>query len=306
MPIALAVFFVVLAVWGVILRNQMREPEKNGKLTVIATLFPTYDFAKAIGGDKVEVSLLLPPGVEPHSFEPKPSDVARIDSADVFVYTGKFMEPWAEDIIGGSDMKGRTVDASAGIDPVKDDDAEASEHGGVDPHIWLDFGNAKIMAADIAQAFESADPGNADYYQANLENYQRQLDQLDAEYSGILATCQSRTIVYGGHYAFGYLAKRYGLDYEAAEGLAPDAEPSASDLAALVDQIRKEKIGYVFYEELASPKIAETLAQETGAKLLLLNGAHNVSKDDLESGVSYLSIMEDNLKNLMIGLDCQR
>jgi len=291
----------------------------SGNISIVTTLFPQYDFAKAIGGDKVNVSLLLPPGVEAHAYEPKPSDITKINNANIFVYTGELMEPWAHDIIEGADKKVKVVDASTNIEMMKEEheheeeadhhEAEKEhghEHGGVDPHIWLDFDNAKIMAENIAKALIEVDSQNADYYQNNLQAYQKKLTELDNAYKNTLSACKSKSIVYGGHYAFGYMAKRYGLEYVAAQGFSPDAEPSAKDMIALTGQIKKDNISYVFYEELTSSKIAETLARETNAKLLLLNGAHNLAKEDYESGATFISLMESNLKNLSLGLGCKQ
>ena len=286
------------------------------KISIVATLFPQYDFAKVIGGDKVEVMILLPPGVEAHAYEPKPSDITKINNANIFIYTGKFMEPWAHDIIASADKKVKVVDASAGIEMAKEehkheeeaDQYEAEEghrhHGGVDPHIWLDFDYAKIMAENIAKALAEVDPRNAEYYQTSLKAYQNNLVDLDKTYKNTLSACQSKTIIYGGHYAFGYLAKKYNLNYVSAQGFSPDAEPTAKDMVALIEQVKKENISYIFYEELTSPKIAETLARETNTRLLLLNGAHNLAKEDYESGASFISIMKENLKNLSLGLGC--
>lgn len=296
----------------------------QGKVSVVTTLFPLYDFTKHIGGEYVEAALLLPPGVESHAFEPKPSDIIRIERSDIFVFTGKAMEPWAEDIASGAAAKGvRIVDASAGIEMMAEEDEheegheegheeegaheeEHHDHGGADPHIWLDFDNAAKMASSIAAALAEKDPAHAAEYQANAEGYRSELAALDARYRETLSSCRTKTIVYGGHYAFGYLAHRYGLSYEAAQGFSPDAEPTAKDLAAMVEQIRREHIGTVFYEELASPKVAETIASETGAKLLLLNAAHNIAKEDYNESVSFLSIMEENLASLSAGLGCER
>jgi len=317
---------VIVILGALVVMNVAQKPiVSSGKISVVTTLFPQYDFAKAIGGDKVDVALLLPPGVEAHAYEPKPSDIAKINEADIFVYTGEFMEPWAHDIIDGADEKLKVVDASIGAVTAKGgeeheheheheheeaDHHEAEEghhhHDGIDPHIWLDFDNAKTMAENIAKALVEVDPQNADYYQNNLKAYQDKLTALDNSYKNTLSVCKSKTIVYGGHYAFGYLAKRYNLEYVSAQGFSPDSEPTAKDMIALVEQIKKDNIGTIFYEELTSPKIAETLANETNTKLLLLNGAHNLAKKDYESGVTFISIMENNLKNLSEGLGCQK
>jgi zinc transport system substrate-binding protein len=286
--------------------NQNKEIASN-KITIVTTLFPLYDMAKNIGADKAAVSMLLPPGMEPHTFEPKPGDIMKINEADVFVYTGRFMEPWAEDIIKGViNKKLIVVDASKGtkmIPAVFHDEDEPV--GALDPHIWLDFDNAKIMAENIAEVLEAKDPADKAFFRQNAADYNKQLSELDASFRTALSTCKNREIVYGGHYAFGYMAKRYGLKYMAAQGVSPDAEPTANDLARLVEQIKKDHITYVFYEELTSPKIAETIAGETHAKLLLLNPAANVTKDQFERGVSFFEILHADLENLKIGLECR-
>ena len=321
----------IIAIGIVAVPNIAQKSTNNSqKITVVSTLFPMYDFAKIIGGDKVEVFLLLPPGVEAHGYEPKPSDIVKINEAEVFVYTGEFMEPWAHDIIGGlSNKKLKIVDASTGIELMKEegehkyehkgehehehdaDENHKDEHGyhhheGIDPHIWLDFDNAKIIVETITKALVKVDPPNAIYYQDNAKKFTGELTELDNVYKKTLATCQSKQIVYGGHYAFGYMAKRYGLEYMAAQGFSPDAEPTAKDMIALVEQVKKNNIKYIFYEELSSPKIAETLAKETGAQMLLLNGAHNLTKEDYENNVTYISLMKSNLQNLSLGLNCQK
>lgn len=314
-----AMMLVGAGIFGVSHIAQEKDTTADSrKIAIITTLFPQYDFAKAVGGDKVDVALLLPPGVEAHAYEPKPSDISKINSADIFVYTGEFMEPWAHDIIKGVDTKVKVVDASAGVtlmeeeegdehrEEIGHEDEDGHPHSGVDPHIWLDFENASIMAKNIAEALSQVDPENAEYYQNNLRAYQSALAELDVAYKNTLSTCTSKTIIYGGHYAFGYMAKRYGLEYVSAQGFSPDAEPSVKDMIALVEQVKKEKIGYLFYEELTSPKIAETLAHETNTTLLLLNGAHNLTKEEYQSGATFISLMKENLTNLSQGLTCKK
>jgi zinc transport system substrate-binding protein len=301
--------FAVIIGFGIFLVSNSPKKAKTDsqKITVVTTLFPLYDFAKNIGQDKVDVSLLLPPGVETHSYEPKPSDIVKINKSDLFVYTGKFMEPWAEDIIKGvTNKEVKFVNTSVGIDLIKLTEGMPDEAHGFDPHIWLDFDNNKIMVDSLAKALIEKDPANADFYQRNAIDYKNKLAQLDSQYKSVLNKCENSTIVYGGHYAFGYLTKRYNLKYLAAQGLSPDAEPTANDLVKLVEQVKKNNIRYVFYEEMTSSKIAETIANETKAKMLLLNAAHNLTKDDFERNVSFLSIMETNLTNLKIGLGCSK
>ena len=296
---------VVLIIGSFVLLNNKKENVvSSNKIKIITTLFPLYDFAKEIGGDKVEVSLLLPPGIEAHAYEPKPSDILKINESDIFVYTGRFMEPWAEDVIKGIANKNIIiVDSSNNIELLKD---EEDEHGGVDPHIWLGLNNAEIMVDNIAKALIEKDLNNTEYYKNRATEYKNKLFQLDNQYKSDLAKCESKEIVYGGHYAFGYMTKRYGLTYISAQGFSPDSEPTAKDLIDLIEQIKNHNIKYVFYEELASPKIAETLTKETNTKMLLLNGAHNITKEDYENNISFLSIMNENLVNLKIGLMCNK
>ena len=305
---SLVVFVViVLGCFLFACAKRSEEPVQMKKLRVVTTLFPLYDMAKNIGADKVEVSLLVPPGVETHSFEPKPSDILKVDEADIFVYTGKFMEPWAEDVIKGTVNKNLiVVDASNGTKMIPGVFHDADEPAGsLDPHIWLDFDNAGIMVKNIVQAFQIKDSANKALYEQKAGEYSRKLTELDSLYKTTLAACKNRTIVYGGHYAFGYLARRYGLKYLAAQGVSPDAEPTANDLIKLVEQIKKERIKYIFYEELTSPRITETIAGETNAEMLLLNAAHNVSRDQLDQGVSLFDILGRNLENLSKGLECR-
>lgn len=309
-----------LAIVFLIKPTVRQEPNsQSGKLTVVTTLFPLYDMAKSIGGDNAEVSQLLPPGVEAHSFEPKPSDIIKINEADIFIYTGEFMEPWVDDILKSVTNKNLIiVDASKdtkmieGIshhheeEDIDAHDEEEDEHdSSMDPHIWLDFDNAKTMVENIEQAFIAKDSDHEHLYEQRTTDYNQTLSEIDKTYRTTLSNCKSTRIVYGGHYAFGYMAHRYDLNYSAAQGVSPDAEPTASDLASLIDQINTEKITHIFYEELTSPKIAETIAQETKADMLLLNAGHNLTKDQFESGTSFFDILNSNLNNLKTGLECR-
>ena len=304
---------------------------QGGKVKVITTLFPLYDFARTIGQEQVEVSLLLPPGVEAHSFEPTPSDIVKISGADLFIYTGKFMEPWVDAVLKGvANPKLKVVDASVGI-PLLTAASEAhghepalepaetaargesqengrrhSGHLDVDPHLWLDLGNAARMVDTIAAGFIAVDPAHRDLYARNAEEYQKKLAALDARFRNELSRCAKREFIQGGHFTFGYLAKRYNLTYIAALGFTPDSQPSPRQLIALSKQVREHGLNCIYYEELMEPRVAETLARETGATLLMLHGAHNVSKQELERGITFLAIMEQNLANLKVGLQCTR
>jgi zinc transport system substrate-binding protein len=294
------------------------EVKPKAGLQVVTSLFPIYDFARTIAGDKAQVSLLLPPGMEPHTFEPKPEDMIRINRSGLFIYTGKYMEPWAEAVAKGiGNKKVRFVEAgkmvkyraavSADDDHHGDKKGEhqQSEHGTMDPHIWLDFSNAAIMVDTILEGFVSADPSNAATYSKNADALKARLSSLDARFQMALATCETRKLLHGGHYTFGYLANRYNLDYHALSGITSDSEPSASRMAALIRQIRSSGVKYLFAEELLSPRLTETIAKEAGVQVLALHGAHNLAKDEFSKGATFFDLMGANLERLQKGLGCR-
>jgi zinc transport system substrate-binding protein len=283
----------------------------GGRLKVITTLFPLYDFTRNIGGNKVHVSLLLPPGVEPHSFEPKPGDMLKIAGADLFIFTGKSMEPWVDGILKGVENKKLVeVDSSKGIDLIEQGgdahrDDPGHDHGRADPHIWLDLSKAEKIVDNILEGLIKKDPANNEYYRRNADSYKAKLSEMDEKYRGALSTCKKRVFVHGGHFAFGYLAKKYNLEYVSAYHGSPDAEPTPKRLIELKSVLKRFNLHYIFYEELITPRVAEIISRETGAALLKLHGGHNVSRDEMDKGITFLSIMEENLKNLKVGLECQ-
>lgn len=283
----------------------------SGRLRVVTTLFPLYDFVRIVGGEAVEVTLLLPPGVEPHSFEPKPEDVLNVARADIFIYTSTEMEPWAEKLVRGVSRSGKPVKLEAGsgaryLSAVSGaDDAHHHHDGARDPHVWLDIRNAMVMVDTIAGALVTAAPGKRELFMKNAAAYKKQLAALERRFSTGLAECKSREFIHGGHYAFAYLADSYQLKYISAFGVSAESEPSPRKLMELVSTIRRHKLDYIFYEELLSPRIAQTVAVETGAKLLKLHGIHNLTRAELEGGATYLSLMEQNLVNLGKGLECR-
>lgn len=291
-------------------RNEKHETKR---LRIVTTLFPLYDFTKYIVGDKGEVTLILPPGVEPHGFEPKAGDILKINSADIFIYTGKFMEPWAEKIVKGvEDKKLLIINTSTGIEALhlnniktnyKDKHHLKHNHSN-DPHVWLDPINVIAMVDSILTGLIKKDPINREYYENNAKKYKEMVAELDKKFKKTLSLCKKRIIVHGGHFAFGYMAKRYGLEYLSAYKGAPDAEPTPKLVAHLKKIIKEGNLKYIFYEELITPRVAKVLAEETKTELLKLHTCGNISKEEMDRGVTFLSLMEENLKNLKTGLEC--
>lgn len=279
-------------------------PEADGRVKVVATLFPQYDFARQIAGEHADVTLLLPPGVESHSYEPTPADIIRINDADLFLYTGEYMEPWAEKILAGVTGDVQAVDLSAHMTLEKDVDGDGHEHGGYDPHIWTDPQNAKVMVDDIAAALCAVDPENAGEYRTSAAEYKEQLNVLDQAFAEVVETGKRREIVFGGRFALHYFAERYGLTcISAFDSCSSETEPSAKAVAEIIRAIETDGIPVVYYEELTDPKVARSIAEQTGAKPLLLHSCHNVSTEELQNGATYLSLMGQNVENLREGLN---
>ncbi|MCX5814534.1 MAG: zinc ABC transporter substrate-binding protein [Proteobacteria bacterium] len=288
-----------------------QSPTGQKKLNIVTTLFPLYDFTRNIVGDKAQVTLLLPPGIEPHSFEPKPGDMLRINSANLFIYTGKYMEPWVEGILKGLDSKKLfVVDTSRGI-VLNEEKEDKKDHddkhgrGKIDPHMWLDLSNAQKIVDNILDSVIQKDVANRDYYTKNAAAYKTKLSEMDAKFRETFSICKKHTFIHGGHFAFNYLAKRYNLQYIAAYHGSPDAEPTPRRLIELKNKMKQYDIKYIYYEGLILPRVSEVISQETGATMLKLHGAHNISKEDMEKGITFLVVMEENLKNLKVGLECQ-
>ncbi len=286
-------------------------PPGPKRLQAVVTIFPLFDFCRQIGGDRVEVSLLLPPGVEPHAFEPKPEDLVRINRADLFIYANRYLEPWAVDILKGVDNRRvLPVEAGAGVTYLRTagehrHDGHGGEEGGVDPHIWLSPVNAAAMVDNICAGLVRQDPANRAYYENNAAACKSKLAALDREFRDGLANCRHRIFLHGGHFAFGYLAERYGLKYVSAFAVSANAEPTPEKLAEMIRIMKRDRLRYVFYEELFSPRMAETIARETGATLLKLNSIDSLTREELAGGATYLSLMEQNLRNLKVGLECR-
>ncbi|HTZ41132.1 MAG TPA: zinc ABC transporter substrate-binding protein [Syntrophales bacterium] len=283
----------------------------TGKLAVLTTLFPLYDFAKNVAADRAEISLLLPPGMEPHGFEPRPADILKLHSADVFIYTSPEMEPWSVNLLRGlQDRKIEIVNASLGLTSDEKRAAERHAHSDpahktdVDPHLWLDFSNAMRMVDNIRDGLIRKDPAGKDIYEKNAAAYNEKLKDLDNRYRAALTGCRIRCIISGGHSAFQSLAARYGLEYVSVYGFSPDAEPTPGSIARIARTLRQKGSRYLFYEELLDPRVARTIARETGVSLIRLHGAHNLTREEFDRGDTFIGIMNTNLDHLKTGLEC--
>lgn len=281
------------------------------KVSVVTSIFPLYDFTVQIGGDIVDVKLMLPPGVEAHGFSPTPNNMIAVKRADLFLYTSDILEPWAGTIVAAVGVKdGKVVEVGKEIISTATDHTDHTDHSeqhrGLDPHIWLDPALAVEMVEVIGGALSEVDPGNSAVYKRNSSEFISKLHQFDKQTKQNLQNCRLRTIVSGGHFAFGAFAKRYGLAAVSPfQGFSPDAQPSPKAIAELVRIVRQTGSKVIFHEELIQPKVAKIIAGETGGRLLLLHGVHNVSRKELERGENYLSLMQKNVDNLKQGLQCQ-
>ena len=286
---------------------QGTRSESGDKVSVVASFYPMYDFAQKIGGDRVDVTCLVPAGTEPHDWEPSTADMKTIASARVLMYSGAGMEHWVNDVTSAVDNKDLvSVEASQGVDllPAAEDEDEhedAHEHGQYDPHVWLSPANAKAEMANIRDALIKADPDGKDTYEKNYEKYAGMLDELDQKYANELASTASKNIVVS-HQAFGYLCDRYGLTQVPIEGIEADSEPDAKTMAKIVDFVKENGTKTIFSEELVSPRAAQAISDETGASLEVLNPLEGLTDEQISAGEDYFSVMESNLDKLVKAL----
>jgi zinc transport system substrate-binding protein len=299
-------------------KTQSQAPPPKPKPAVVASFYPLYEFVRQVAGEAAEVTSLVPPGVEPHDWEPAPQDVAMLEKARIFVYNGAGFEPWADKLLANLGGKGPVaLVATQGIELLRADlPGHGHDHGDKsakhkpseaakeqDPHVWLDPVLAQKQVELIRAALVAADPDNAVRYSANAKTFTDRLAQVSDHYERGLAQCKRREIVVS-HASFAYPAKRYRLTQVPVMGLSPDSEPSPAQLAQIVRFARRHKVKFIFFETLVNPKLADTLAREVGAKTLVLNPIEGLTRDEQAAGKGYIDLMEDNLKNLRTALDC--
>ena len=276
---------------------------ENEKLTIIASVFPGYDFAREIVGDLGEVSLLLPPGAESHSYEPTPKDIISIQNCDLFIYTGGESDSWIDDILSSMDNPPavfRMIDAIEVIHSIHDhDEPSLSSHEEFDEHVWTSPVNAMEIVNALSVTISSLDAENSQIYRKNTSEYLAKLEELHKSYIEVTENAKSNTIIMGDRFPFRYLAHEYNLNYMSAfPGCSSDSEPGAKTVSQLIDKIKTDNIPVVFHIEFSNKKTAEAISEATGAEIRLLHSCHNVTLNQLENNISYIDLMEEKLKNL--------
>ncbi|MGI6168701.1 MAG: metal ABC transporter substrate-binding protein [Christensenellales bacterium] len=300
--------------------------QTGGPLKVYTSFYPMYDFASKIGGDTIQLTNLVSAGGEPHAWEPSTSDIIGLETADVFLYNGAGMEHWVSDVLAALENPSLlSAEVSQGIplleghshdhdddhdhdhdddhghdhdhDHDHDDDHDHDHASSPDPHVWLNPANAKIQMRNIADAFSKADPSNQSSYQANYEQYAAELDKLDQEFKTTLSSLPNKDIVVS-HEAFGYLCDAYGLNQVGVEGLSPDSEPDPARMAEIISFVQENNVQTIFFEELVSSRIADVIADSTGAKTAVLSPLEGLTAKQQEEGDDYFSIMRQNLAAL--------
>jgi zinc transport system substrate-binding protein len=283
------------------------------KIRIVASIFPLEEFARAVAGDRAEVTLLLPPGAGVHTWQPRVSDIISIHSAHLFISIGGGLEPWLADILHSLPPPKPDVLAAAEFLPLLENkhdhrqnekmDKEKKESS-LDPHVWLDFELDQVIVSRIADVLSRLDPGNATFYRANSDQAISRLAGLHRKYEEGLCSCRQRILLVGGHAAFGYLARKYRLEQVSLYGLSPDAKPTPGRMMSAIRWAKEKGLKAVFVEANTNDRMARVLAREIGADLLILNPGSNLTKEELSSGRTFFDIMEENLKAIRKGLGC--
>jgi zinc transport system substrate-binding protein len=291
----------------------------DGKLNVIATIFPEYDFARAISGGEADVTLLIDPGSSVHSFDPSPGDLKTISDADVFIYVGGESDEWVDRIIDSLDTENMKIvrlmdyvdaveeELKEGMEPEEEEEGEegeGEEGPEYDEHVWVSPGNALVLMDAISGAMCEKDPANRALYEENAAKYKTELESVDAEIADVVKSAGRQKIVVADKFPFRYFVDRYGLDYAAAfPGCSDQADAGARTIAYLIDTVKADDMPYIYHVELSNRNVADAIAEQTGAEALLLNSCENLSKEDFDSGVTYVDLMKANAENLRKGLN---
>ena len=299
-------------------------PEHSERLQIVAAVFPAYDFARAAAGEQADVTLLLPPGVESHSYEPTPADILRVQRCDLFIYLGGESDAWVETILSAIDMEGTALRMVDCVDLLEEQEREGMqslpghshnhEHEdhdhdqesqglgvvtGMDEHVWTAPENAAAITRIIGGTLAGLDPEHGEAYRTAAEAYAAEIDRLDAKFSAFFDGLDDRTIIFGDRFPLLYFAEAYDLDYYVAfPGCGAQTEPSAATVAFLTEKGREKGLSTVWYLEFSNHLVADSIAEAAGAGTAMFHTCHNVSKAELEAGATYVSLMEGNLQTL--------
>ncbi len=303
------VLAVGLALSGLVLVGCAQDsPERSeGRLKVVAAFYPLEEAAKQIGGNRVEVKNLTPPGAEPHDIELTTDQFDDVIDADVVLHVGGGFQPALEEALDRATGVVLDVLDDAPVRAIDDDDDGEADHSGTgpaDPHIWLDPAQWAAAAERIARVLTKADPDNAGNYRNGAGVYTDALEELDEEFEEGLSVCD-RHIFVTSHASFGYLADRFGLGQNSIAGLSPEAEPDAERLAELADFVEEHDVTTIYYETLVTADVAKTLARETGAEVGVLDPIEGLTSEQIGNGEDYASVMRENLEALRSGLGCR-
>jgi zinc transport system substrate-binding protein len=307
---------VLLAVAGVGLCAPSTENE--GRIKIVATIFPLYDFTRAVVGDAADLSMLVRPGTEIHTYDPSPQDILSVNNADLFIYVGGESDAWVETLLEstGLESTGKTVlrlidrvdaveeELVEGMQPEEEEEGEEGEEEEYDEHIWTSPRNAMTLVRVIAETLCEADPKNAATYRANAENYVGEIAKIDEEFKALVTSAKRKKIVFGDRFPFRYFADEFGLEYRAAfPGCHTESDVSAATMAYLIKTVQEEGLPVIYTIELSSQSIAKAIAEQTGAEVLTLHSVHTVTRSEFESGATWLSIMKGNVESLRKGLN---
>lgn len=298
---------------------KINDENPDDKINIVTTGFAPYDFAREISGDHANITMLLPPASESHSFEPTPKDIITIGNCDVFIYVGGKSDDWVDGVLSSVDtsdieiitlmdcvdvveeeiVEGMQEDEHHHEEDHHDEEHHDEDHHDdheLDEHVWTSPLNAKLIVEKISEAICIKDSANVADYEKNTAEYLNRLDELDTQFQEVVDSGARKTLVFGDRFPFRYFADRYGLEYFAAfPGCSTETEPSADTIAFLIDKVGAEKIPVVLSIELSNGKITNTICESTGAIPMTLHSCHNISKEDFESGVSYMDLMEKNV-----------
>lgn len=335
------IFGLILAgavlITGCTAKTEKKDKGDNtkGKLKIVTTIFPEYDITRAIAKDKVDLELMIKPGVDVHSFTPTPQDIKTVQNSDIFVYGGTEHDKWVENLTKSIDMKNKkVVKLVDGIQQLEEesvdgmkhehhhDDKKEDEHNHdhkhekedeynhkgeekeLDPHYWTSPKNAIQMVKTITNALVEKDPDNAEFYKENAENYIKQLEGVDKELHDVVDNAKIKKVVIADRFPFRYLFKDLGLEYRALfSGCSVESTASAGQIKKMVDYVKENKIPVVYHIEMGKGELAETVAKNSGAKVKLLHSIHTVTKEDFDKGITYIDLMKQNVEALKEGLN---